>query len=180
MKFLYGLFLFVILLSLGGCSTYKVYSSKGLTGCYYKPKFNDCAEKINFDIVISNDNEILSLSKYINPSDTMMFFGFSRSDFDKETTPIRNFLSWAKNNGLESKKITVSIASKGFIQGVVFGGRESKFEYEYIHTRGGEAMLVIHVNGSDSYYGFTYEATETLMFLIDQWYENKLIIPRIH
>ena len=149
---------------------YTIYQSNGSNACKFKPNFNDCAEKINFDVKISDDNNKIALSKFINQSDDISYFGFTRDDFSNQTKPIRDFLSWVKENDTTDKAITMKRPA-GNVNGSFFENEEVEYTFQFIHTRAGIPMLIIN-SGGRNYYGLTYDESIKLLQLIDSWYNN--------
>lgn len=149
---------------------YTIYESSGAGACDFKPKFNDCADKKYFDVKISDDNNKLALAKFINQSDHVSYFGFTRDDFVFQTKPIRDFLLWSKENNTDDKKITMRRPA-GNVGGYLFEKKEVEYTFQFIHTRAGTPMLVVN-SGGDYYYGFTYNEAIKLLQLIDSWFDG--------
>lgn len=149
---------------------YTIYQSNGFSACNFKPNFNDCAEEMYFDVKISDDNNKLSIAKFINQSDDISYFGFTRNDYSNQTKPIREFLVWAKSNDSENKEIKMKRPA-GNVNGYLFENTVVEYTFKFIHTRAGIPMLIIN-SGGERYYGITYNNAVKLMQLIDSWHNN--------
>lgn len=149
---------------------YTIYQSNGASACYFKQKFNDCAEKIYFDVKISDDNNKLALAKFITQSDDVSYFGFTRDNFPLQTKPIRDFLVWAKEDHTDDKTIKMKRPA-GNVAGSFFESEEVEYTFQFTHTRAGIPILIIN-NGGSNYYGLTYDESKKLLELIDSWYKN--------
>lgn len=151
---------------------YEIYESGGLSACSYKPKFNDCAEKRDFDIKISDDNNKIALSKYINHNDEVSYIGFTRDNYIEQTKPIRDFLEWAKSNATQNKSIVMKRPA-GNVAGYLFENSQIDYAFDFVHTRAELPMLVINVAQSTRYYGFTVQEAAKLLETLDAWYGKR-------
>ncbi|QCA03697.1 hypothetical protein [Pantoea vagans] len=153
---------------------YEMYTVSNLSACNYKVKFTDCAEKMDFDIKISDDNNKIALSKYINHNDEVSYLGFTRDNYAAQTQPIRDFLAWAKRNATDNKRIVMKRPA-GNIAGYLFENTEVDYSFDFVHTRADVPMLVINVSKSTRYYGFTVQEAEKMLETLDSWYGKRFI-----
>jgi len=151
---------------------YEIYQSDGLSACNYKPKFTDCAEKMDFDIKISDDNNKIALSKYINHNDEVSYIGFTRDNYMEQTKPIRDFLDWAKSDATQSKSIVMKRPA-GNIAGYLFENNQVDYAFDFVHTRADVPVLVINVAQSTRSYGFTVQEAAKLLETLDAWYGKR-------
>jgi len=157
---------------------YEMYTVGDLSACNYKPKFTDCAEKMDFDIKISDDNNKIALSKHINHNDDVSYLGFTRDNYAAQTKPIRDFLAWAKNNASDNKHIVMKRPA-GNIVGYLFENNEVDYHFDFLHTRAEVPMLVINVSKSTRYYGFTAQEAAKMLETLDAWYDKRFIGKQI-
>ena len=153
---------------------YEMYIVDNLSACNYKPKFSDCAEKMYFDIKISDDNNKIALSKYINHNDEVSYLGFTRDKYVAQTQPIRDFLAWAKSNATDNKRIVIKRPA-GNVAGSLFENTEVDYGFDFLHTRADVPMLVINVSKSTRYYGFTVQEVVKMLEILDGWYDKRFI-----
>ncbi len=153
---------------------FEIYSVNNLSACNFRPRFNDCAESMSFDVKISDSNEKLAISKYINETNETSYFGFTRKNYQQQTKPIRDFLLWVQNRNNNFQHISM-LREAGNTGGYLYENKHIEYTFDFIHTRADIPMLVIHAGKNDHYYGFTYEEAKTLIKTLDSWQDNSFL-----